>query len=135
MLQPTREDICFFVQNSISDKQFNQELLFSLPSITIKRIKKILYFDLTPYIGVISSHSVRHVNHGHPNDIEYICEIIEILESFSRVEKSITRCNKTGVSLVSLVFYKQFDNNTIKLVKLKVHRKKRLELKTLFIKD
>ena len=60
---------------------------------------------------------------------------MEILESFSRVEKSLTRCAKTGASLVSLVFYKQFDDGLIKLVKLKVHRNKRLELKTLFMKD
>jgi hypothetical protein len=135
MPQPTREEICIFVENSISNRAFNQELIFSLPSVTIRRIKEILYFDLNLYVGVISSHSVRHVKRGHPDDLDYICEIMEILESFSRVEKSLTRCAKTGASLVSLVFYKQFDDGLIKLVKLKVHRNKRLELKTLFMKD
>jgi hypothetical protein len=33
----------------------------------------------------------------------------------------------------SLEFYKKFDNDVVKLVKLK--REKRLELKTLFVKD
>jgi hypothetical protein len=51
------------------------------------------------------------------------------------VKKSITRDHKTGASLVSLVFYKKYDNQTVKLIKLKVHREKRLELKTLFVKD
>ena len=32
-------------------------------------------------------------------------------------------------------FYKKYSNDTVKLVKLKIHRDKRLELKTIFIKD
>ena len=135
MPQPTREEICTFVEESITNRQFNEELIFSLPAKTIVRIKEILYFDLTLYLGVISSHSVRHIKRGHPDDLEYICEIMEILQKFSRVEKSITKDHKTGASLVSLVFYKKYENNTIKLVKLKIHREKRLELKTLFVKD
>ncbi len=134
MPQPTREEICTFVEESITNRQFNEELIFSLPAKTIVRIKEILYFYLTLYLGVISSHSVRHIKRGHPDDLDYICEIMEILQKFSRVEKSITKDHKTGASLVSLVFYKKYENNTIKLVKLKIHREKRLELKTLFVK-
>ena len=135
MQQPTREEICTFVEQSISNRQFNDELIFSLPAKTITRIKEILYFDLTLYIGVISSHSIRHIKRGHPNDLDYICETLEILQEFYRVEKSITKDHKTGASLVSLVFYKKYENNMIKLVKLKIHREKRLELKTLFVRD
>jgi hypothetical protein len=65
----------------------------------------------------------------------YICDIVEILETFYRVEKSITRDRKTGASLVSLEFYKKYEGNTLKLVKLIIHIKKRLELKTLFIRQ
>jgi len=135
MEELTKEEICDFVEKSILDKQYNDELLFLLPIKAIQRIKEILYFDLTNYQGVISSHSVRHVKRGHPNDVKYICEIMEILQKFSKVQKSITRDPKTGASLISLEFYKIYDSGTVKLVKLKVHREKRLELKTIFVKD
>ena len=131
----TKEEICKFVEKSISDRQYNDELHFLLPLKTIERVKEILYFDLNGYKGVISSHSVRHVKRGHPSEVKYICEILEIIQKFSMVKKSITRDQKTGSSLVSLEFYKKYDNQTVKLVKLKVHREKRLELKTLFVKD
>ena len=134
MEELTKEKICDFVEKSIADKQYNDELLFLLPSITVQRVKKILYLDLSAYIGIISSHSVRHVKRRHPDDVLYICEILEILQKFSRVQKSITRDSKTGASLVSLEFYRKYTNQTLKLVKLKVHREKRLELKTIFMK-
>ena len=135
MEELTKEEICEFVEKSIADRQCNDELFFSLPLKTIERVKEILYFDLNGYKGVISSHSVRHVKRGHPSEVKYICEILEIIQKFSMVKKSITRDQKTGSSLVSLEFYKKYDNQTVKLVKLKVHREKRLELKTLFVKD
>ena len=128
----TKEEICTFIENSISNRQYNDELLFKLPFTTIERVKEILYFDLIDYKGVISSHSVRHVKRGHPEDVEYICEIMEIIQKFSKVQKSITRDHKTGVSLE---FYRKYENKMVKLVKLKIHREKRLELKTLFVKD
>ncbi len=131
----TKEEICNFIEKSIIDKQYNDELIFLLPSKTIQRVKEILYFDLTNYKGVISSHSVRHIKKGHPSDVLYICEIIDILQKFSKVQKSIIRDHKTGASLVSLEFYKIYDKQIVKLVKLKIHREKRLELKTLFVKD
>jgi hypothetical protein len=135
MKELSREEICEFVEKSLSHRQYNDELFFLLPSQTIQRVKEILYFDLSNYQGVISSHSVRHVKRGHPNDVVYICEIMEIIQKFSKVQKSITRDKKTGASLVSLEFYKKYDNKTVKLVKLKIHREKKLELKTLFVKD
>jgi hypothetical protein len=135
MEELTKEEICIFVEKSVSDRQYNEELLFLLPLKTIQRVKEVLHLDLNGYRGVISSHSVRHVKRGHPDDVEYICEVLEIVQKFSMVKKSITRDHKTGASLVSLEFYKKYDNQTVKLVKLKVHREKRLELKTLFMKD
>ncbi len=131
----TKDNICSFVKISISDKKYNDELLFCLSAKVIKRIKDILYIDLTNYQGVISSHSIRHIKKGHPDDISYICDIFEILEKFTHIKKSITRDRRTGSSLVSLEFYKTYNKKTVKLVKLRVYRKKRLELKTLFVKD
>lgn len=136
MEELSKKEICNFVEQAISDKQFNEELYFSLSAQTIKRVKEILYFDLNAYKAVISSHSIRHIKKGHPQDIGYICEITDILQTFSKVQKSITKDHKTGASLVSLEFYKRYDNNKIvKFVKLKIHKEKRLELKTLFVKD
>lgn len=132
---PTRDEICIFVETSIANKQYNEKIIFDLSLKTIKRVKKKLPFDMIGYKCSISSHAIRHIKKGHPNDLEYICEIIDILENFSKVEKSLTKCNKTGSTLVSLEFYKKFDNDMVKLIKLKVHKEKRLELKTLFVKD
>ena len=132
---PTRDEICIFVKTSISNKQYNEQIIFQLPQITIDRVNKKLPFNMIGYKCSISSHAVRHIKKGHPNDLEYICEIIDILESFSKVQKSLIRCNKTGATLVNLEFYKKFDNDIVKLVKLKVNREKVLELKTLFVKD
>ena len=135
MSTPTKQDICTFVKKAISHKQSNEELLFPLPSITIDRVKKMLHLNMNGYNCAISAHSIRHIKRGHPDDLMYICDIVEILETFHRVEKSITRDRKTGASLVSLEFYKKYESNTLKLVKLKIHIKKRLELKTLFIRQ
>ena len=132
---PTKEELCTFVEKSISNKQYNEEIIFPLPEITIEKLKGKLPFNMIGYSCVISSHSVRHIKKGHPNDLRYICEIIDILENFDKVIKSLTRCNKTGANLTSLEFYKKFDNNVVKLVKLKIHKDKKLELKTIFVKD
>jgi len=87
------------------------------------------------YSCVISSHSIRHIKKGHPADLDYICKIVDILKNFNKIVKSLTKCDKTGANLTSLEFYKKFDNNVVKLVKLKIHKDKRLELKTIFVKD
>lgn len=135
MTELTREQICHFLNVSIANRHYNDELLFVLPSKTVKRVKELLHFDLRDYQGVISSHSIRHIKKRHPEDVWYVCEILEIIQKFSTVQKSITKDKKTGATLVSLEFYKRYDCQTLKLVKLKIHREKRLELKTLFIKD
>jgi len=87
------------------------------------------------YKCVIKSHDIRHVHKGHPDDVKYICEISDIIQKFYKVNKSITKDKKTGANLVNLEFYKNYENNIVKLVKLKIHVDKRLELKTIFIQD
>ena len=135
MFQPSKQDICTFVERAISDRQYNDELLFPLPELTIEKIKKALHLNMDGYSCIISSHSIRHIKRGHPDDVKYICNIVEILETFYRVEKSITKDRNTGATLVSLEFYKKYEGSIVKLVKLKIHIKKRLELKTLFIRQ
>ena len=130
-----REQICEHINKSISNKQYTEELSFPIPEKTVKRIKAILHLNMQDYNCIIKSHDVRHVHKRHPNDVEYICEIPEIIQKFYKVNKSITKDNKTGSTLVNLEFYKKYENNIVKLVKLKIHSDKRLELKTIFIKD
>lgn len=130
-----KEQICELIQKSIQNKQYNSEIVFDIPLKTVKRIKEILHFKMNEYKCVITSHSIRHVKKGHPNDLPYICEIPIIIQKFDRVQKSITKDKKTNSTLISLEFYKKYSNNTIKLVKLKINVDKRLELKTLFIEE
>lgn len=130
-----REKICTHVDLSISDTQYNEELCFSVPLKTVKRLLQILHINIEDYTCVIKSHDVRHVKMRHPKDIEYICEIPIIIQKFDRVEKSIVRCKKTGSSLVNFAFEKRYDKSTVKLVKLRVLKNKKLELKTVFVKE
>ena len=130
-----REQICEHVNKSISNKQYTDELIFPIPDRTVKRVKAILHFNMQDYNCVIKSHNVRHVHKGHPDDVEYICEIPDIIQKFHRVNKSIVKDKKTGANLVNLEFYKKYENNIVKLVKLKIHADRRLELKTIFIQD
>lgn len=134
-MQELKENICTHLKMSINDKQYNDELSFPIPEKTVKRVKSILHLNMQNYICVIKSHDVRHVHKRHPKDINFICEIPDIIQKFYRVEKSLTKDKKTGATLVNLEFYKKYENNTVKLVKLKLHHDKRLELKTIFIKD
>jgi len=132
---PTKEGLCIFVEKSISNKQHNEEIIFPIPEATIERVKKNLPFNMLGYSCVISSHSIRHIKKRHPDDLVYLCEIVDILKNFDKVTKSLTRCKNTGANLISLEFYKTFDTDIVKLVKLKIHKNKRLELKTIFVKD
>ena len=127
--------ICEHIENSVSNKQFKEELCFDIPLETVRRVKSILHFDMAGYTCVIRSNDVRHVKRRHPYDVLYICEIPEIIQHFHSVKKSITRDFKTGASLINLEFYKNYGKKSVKLVKLKVHIKKRLELKTLFVEE
>ena len=135
MCIPTKKEIQNFIENALLDKQWNEELVFLLPEVTIERVKKALYLNMQGYSCVISSHSIRHIKRGHPHDLVYVYDIVAILETFYRVEKNITRDKHTGASLVSLEFYKKYEGKIVKLVKLKIHFKKRLELKILFVRQ
>jgi len=130
-----REQICEHINKSISNKQYIAELSFPIPEKIVKRIKAVLHLNMQDYKCIIKSHDVRHVHKRHPNDVEYICEIPDIIQKFYKVNKSIIKDTKTGSTLVNLEFYKKYENNTVKLVKLKIHTDKRLELKTIFIQD
>jgi len=68
MSLPTRDKICIFVENSICNKQYNEKIIFKLPSITIERVRKKLSLNMTGYQCSISSHAIRHIKNSHPNE-------------------------------------------------------------------
>ena len=76
-------------------------------SILIPKKKKKINFLKKNYVCIIKSHDVRHVKKRHPDDINYICEIPEIIENFYSVKKSITKDFKRGSSLINLEFCKK----------------------------
>ncbi len=90
---------------------------------------------LTNYQVIITERYVRHVKNGHRDDLKYICLIPELLYSFDLVSKTIEPNKRTKKPEVCLVFEKRYDNQTVKLVKLRDLFKKSLSLKTIFRKD
>jgi len=98
--------ICSLVEKSLSNNQFVDSIVFPLPTRAREEITKVCYISaINEYQCEINSHDIRHVEHGHPADVNYICEIPKILSKFTNVEKSITKHPKTGKSIISVVFY------------------------------
>ena len=128
------KEICTLVENSLLDNQFKHSIFFSLPSRAIEEISKILYRSkLKEYQCEINSHDIRHSYKGHKDDIHYICKIPEIIATFTKVVKSVTQHSKTGKTIVSIEFYKKYDNQEVKLVKMDLIKDKKLRLKTIFV--
>ena len=128
------KNICTLVENSLADNQFVDSIFFSLPLRAIEEIGKILYRSkLKEYQCEINSHDIRHSYKGHKDDIHYICKIPEIVATFTKVVKSVTQHQKTGKTIVSIEFYKKYDNQEVKLVKMDLVKDKILRLKTIFI--
>jgi len=134
-MQDLKEQICLHVDKSLENNQYNDEFAFCIPHETVRRVKGILHLNMDGYICIIRGNEIRHVKRRHPNDVKFICEIPEIIQHFNKVKKSITKDYKTGASLVSLEFYKKYNDKSVKLIKLKIHKDKRLELKTIFIEE
>ncbi len=128
------KNICTLVKNSLFNKQFVDSIFFPLPSRAIQEISKILYRSkLKEYQCEINSHDIRHSYKGHKDDIDYVCKIPEIIETFTKIAKSVTQHPKTKKTIVSIEFYKKYDNQEVKLVKMDLIKDKRLRLKTIFI--
>jgi len=127
-------DICTLVENSLSSNQFVESIFFPLSSRAIAEIGKILYRSkLKEYQCEINSHDIRHSFKGHKEHIHYVCKIPEIVATFTKVAKSVTKHSKTGKTIVSIEFYKKYDNKEVKLVKMDLVKDKKLRLKTIFV--
>jgi len=126
--------ICKLIENSLSDNQFVDSIFFPLPSRAIEKISKILYRSkLKEYQCEINSHDIRHSYKGHKEDINYVCKIPEIVATFTKIRKSVTQHSKTKKTIVSIEFYKKYENQEVKLVKMDLIKDKKLRLKTIFI--
>ncbi|QKF77378.1 hypothetical protein [Arcobacter defluvii] len=97
-----------------------------------KSIKKHTKLDICTYKFIIQEEYIRHVKNKHEEDLYYLSKIPEILNSFSSIEKSLTRNTQTGQTDVSLVFRKKFDDGVVRMVALRVIKSKILSFKTLF---
>ncbi len=97
-----------------------------------KSIKKHTKLDICTYKFIIQEEYIRHVKNKHEEDLYYLSKIPEILNSFSSIEKSLTRNTQTGQTDVSLVFRKKFDDGVVRMVALRVIKSKMLSFKTLF---
>jgi chloramphenicol O-acetyltransferase len=97
-----------------------------------KSIKKHTKLDICTYKFIIQEEYIRHVKNKHEEDLYYLSKIPEILNSFSSIEKSLTRNTQTGQTDVSLVFRKKFDDGVVRMVALRVIKFKILSFKTLF---
>lgn len=97
-----------------------------------KSIKKHTKLDICTYKFIIQEEYIRYVKNKHEEDLYYLSKIPEILNSFSSIEKSLTRNTQTGQTDVSLVFRKKFDDGVVRMVALRVIKSKILSFKTLF---
>ncbi|RLA83236.1 MAG: hypothetical protein DRG78_05015 [Epsilonproteobacteria bacterium] len=133
-MQELESKICVLIDNSLSCNKFIDSIYFPLPQRAIIEINKILYRSkLKEYQCEINSHDIRHTYKGHKEDIHYICKIPEIVENFTKVKKSITKHYKTKKTIVSIEFYKKYDDTEVKLVKMDLIKDKKLRLKTIFV--
>ena len=85
------KEISELIKKSLSNTQYNSEIVFDISFETIDRIRKKIGIDMTGYKCVIKSNEIRHVYKRHPDDVLLICEIPNIIQKFQTVEKSITK--------------------------------------------
>ena len=129
-----KDEIAELVKKSLNDTQYNSEVSFELTDDILSRLsEKGFEISLSGYECVIRASEIRHIYKQHPDDVWLITEIPNILKTFKSVKQSNTKDSQTGKPLINLEFYKSYDKKNIKLVKLRIFKNKRLELKTLFV--
>ncbi len=130
MVQPTKDEICAFVNRARTSRTNHALTLCRIDLGTSLKIP----LTLNGYYVVITEEYVRHVKNGHKYDVDYICLIPEIIAHFDTVSKTIEPNRRTGRTEIFVVFEKKYPDGTVKLVKLRDMREKILSLKTLFRK-
>ncbi|MFZ3052852.1 MAG: hypothetical protein WA099_05535 [Sulfuricurvum sp.] len=131
-LEKLEADICNLVKLSLSDKTYCNQISFLLSKKTINKAWEVFFIDIRDYTCIIHSDEIRHIKKEHHDDVYLICKIPYYLEKFVKLERSTVRDRKTGKPVTSLIFIKQNENNSVKMVKTNLSREKILRLKTLF---
>ncbi len=124
--------ICDLMKVALSDSNSQDYITFPLHEKCIKRVHSILNLNLTGYKCYIHCNDIRHVYNRHPLDHHYLCYIPDILKNFNSIEKENTIDRRTGKSQLVYKFYKKYNGNVVKLVKVRVYQDKTINLKTLF---
>lgn len=127
-----KELICELMQVALSDKNSQDFITFPLHQKCIKRVYSILNLNLDGYKCYIHCNDIRHVYNRHPLDHHYLCYIPDILKNFNSIEKENIRDIRTGKHQLVYKFYKKYNGNLIKLVKVRITQDKTINLKTLF---
>lgn len=130
-----KELICKLIKSSLADKRSKDYITFPLHEKCIRRVSEILKTNLTGYSCKVHSNGIRHVHNEHPNDVRYLCFIPDILKNFNKIRKENLKDAQTGMNYVAFEFEKKFNDDIVKLVKVRVLRDKTIDLKTMFVKD
>ena len=121
-----------FINFALTSNTATETFEIKIEEEACKSIKKHTKLNICSYKFIIQEEYIRHIKNKHEEDLFYLTKIPEILNSFSSVEKSLTRNTQTGQTDVSLVFRKKFDDGVVRMVALRVIKTKILSLKTLF---
>ena len=121
-----------FINFALTSNTATETFEIKIEEEACKSIKKHTKLNICTYKFIIQEEYIRHIKNKHDEDLFYLTKIPEILNSFSSVEKSLTRNTQTGQTDVSLVFRKKFDDGIVRMVALRVIKTNILSLKTLF---
>lgn len=121
-----------FISNALNSNTRDTIFELEITEDSCKAIKKHTNLNICNYKFIIEEEYIRHIRNGHEEDLGLLPLIPTILNHFSSVEKSLTRNKQTGQNDVSLVFRKNFDNDVIRMVSLRIMKKKILSLRTFF---
>jgi len=124
-----------FIHQSLNNSNYNEVFTIPLSDEVLQKISDLSGVNVKKYIFIIEAHSIRHIKNRHSEDLYLLDKIVDILQSFDRVQKSLTRNAQTGKTDISIVFEKRLGDGTVKMVALRIVRYKYLSLKTFFRKD
>jgi hypothetical protein len=123
-----------FIKFSLYSNTDAEVFIIELKEEVCHRIQKHTGLNIYNYTFIVHESYIRHIKNNHEEDLHLLPRLPEILNSFTHVEKSLTKNSQTGQTDVSLVFRKKIDDNTVQMVALRIMREKTLFLKTFFVK-
>ncbi|RLA72230.1 MAG: hypothetical protein DRG30_07595 [Epsilonproteobacteria bacterium] len=131
-MSDSREILKKYADEALNSNTQREITLGMFSDNAIKRLVEDTGLNLKGYSSILSSSSIRHVKNRHPEDLDLIEEIPNILHNFDMAKKSLTRNKTSGKTDVSIEFYKKMDDGIVKVVELRNLNNKTLEFKTLF---